>query len=194
MVLSSCFRGPEKGKWLDNQSGRAEATSGWVTISKRECVIGKQIQTSLLYRTFPHGRRGDYNGVPKTLNGRHVGVQRQSSGSWIIFLICKRSFFFVVFQKLERCILVFHTFELFCWRCADLGPHFTTHRIRSESRDQTVAWPCAGPWRPGRMQTADIRLYHLICSFELTNAQWFYLMSNRFLYNLLWTSIFDDAQ
>ena len=48
MVLSS-FRDPEQGKWLDNQSGRAEATSGWVTIDKRECVIGKQIQTSLLY-------------------------------------------------------------------------------------------------------------------------------------------------
>lgn len=106
MVLSSCFRGPEKGKWLDNQSGRAEATSGWVTISKRECVIGKQIQTSLLYRTFPHGRRGDYNGVPKTLNGRHVGVQRQSSGSWIIFLICKRSFFFL-FSKNWKDVFLF---------------------------------------------------------------------------------------
>lgn len=110
MVLSSCFRDPEQGEWLDNQSGRAEATSGWVTISKRECVIGKQIQTSLLYRTFPHGRRGGYKGVQKTLNGGHVGVQRQSSGSWIIFFLYVNLFFVVVFRKLAKmysCFLYF---------------------------------------------------------------------------------------
>ena len=74
MVLSS-FRDPGQGKWLDNQSGRAEATSGWVTIDKRECVIGKQIQTSLLYRMFPHGRQGGHNGVPKNETAAMLELQ-----------------------------------------------------------------------------------------------------------------------
>lgn len=193
MVLSSCFRGPEKGKWLDNQSGRAEATSGWVTISKRECVIGKQRQTSLLYRTFPHGRRGDYNGFPKTLNGRHVGVQRQSSGSWIIFLICKRSFIFC-FPKIGKMYSCFPYFRIVLLKMRRSRASFyyapnsilVTWSNRCVTLRRTMkAWENANCW------------HTLISSHMLiwiTKAQWFYLMSNRFLYNLLWTSIFDNAQ
>ena len=61
--------------WLDNQSGRAEATSGWVTIDKREYVTGKQIQTSLLYKTFLHGRQGGHNGVPKNETAAMLELQ-----------------------------------------------------------------------------------------------------------------------
>ena len=111
MVLSSCFRDPEQGEWLDNQSGRAEATSGWVTISKRECVIGKQIQTSLLYRTFPHGRRGGYKGVPKNIKRRPCWSSKTIQ--WQLnYFFWYVNLFFVVFRKLAKMYSCFPYFPI----------------------------------------------------------------------------------
>ena len=129
MVLSSCFRDPEQGKWLDNQSGRAEATSGWVTIDKRECVIGKQIQTSLLYRMFPHGRKGGHNGVPKNETAAMLELQYNPVAVELWFWYANVFLFSNKFVKMlatwvktPYSILVSHTFELFFWRCSDSRP------------------------------------------------------------------------
>ena len=148
MVLSS-FRDPGQGKWLDNQSGRAEATSGWVTIDKRECVIGKQIQTSLLYRMFPHGRQGGHNGVPKNETAAMLELQYNPVAVELWFWYANFFLFSNKFVKMlatwvktPYSILVSHTFELFSEDAQIPGlEHFITQRIHSESRDMMVkAW------------------------------------------------------
>ena len=128
MVLSS-FRDPGQGKWLDNQSGRAEATSGWVTIDKRECVIGKHIQSSLLYRMFPHGRQGGHNGVPKNETAAILELQYSPVAVELWFWYANVFLFSNKFVKMlatwvktPYSILVSHTFELFFWRCSDSRP------------------------------------------------------------------------